>query len=440
MNILKICAVSQSFYPHTGGVSYYLLWLGRRFRKLGHKLCVIHLRPGNASAEDVIENIKVYRTPKQNIDPRELAGYTKFKELILKVFHGEETSEEKLVNKHLYGYNEYMLINKFFEDTIREVYEKDNFDILHVHDFQILPLGSMLKDLPIPKIFTWHIPFTDRVPARWREFIAQHMQQYDKVVLSTRLYVATAIQSGLSWEKVVCISPFIIIEKPKENRFRVKYGIRPEERMVLCVARIDPLKGQDCLLKALPRVIEKIPNLKCVFIGNGSMTKEVLKADDKKRFDQELRELVKELGLEQHVIFTGHIPRDDVNQAYDACDIVVLPSIQEGFGLAITEGMSFGKPVIGSAIGGIMMQIWPGTNGYLVEPGNVNHLSEALLRLLMHNTLRKRLGRRGRAIYQKNYSLERGVRDNIELYKEVLWARETGAYNFKPENIESNLN
>ncbi len=421
-NILKICAASQSFYPHTGGVSYYLLWLGRRCHQLGHDLCVIHLRPSGARVRDVVENIRVYRTPKEDADSRELEGYTQFKELILKVFHGEEISEEKLVNKHLYGYNEYMFINKFFENTIREVYEKEKFDLLHIHDFQILPVGSMLKDLDIPKIFTWHIPFTDSVPAKWREFIIQYMQEYDNVVLSTRPYVSTAIQSGLSWEKVVCINPFIIVDKVKTNKFRAKYKIKRKEKIVLCVARIDPLKGQNYLINALPKVIEKIPDLKCILIGNGSMTKEVLKADDKKRFDQELRELVKELALEKYIIFTGHIPRNDVNQAYETCDLVVLPSIQEGFGLAITEGMSYGKPVVGSAVGGIMMQIWPGTNGYLVEPGNINHLSEVIIKILTDNELKARLGKKSKEVYKKYYSLERGLRDNLELYKRVLSA------------------
>ncbi|MEM2915153.1 MAG: glycosyltransferase family 4 protein, partial [Candidatus Bathyarchaeia archaeon] len=140
-------------------------------------------------------------------------------------------------------------------------------------------------------------------------------------------------------------------------------------------------------------------------------------------YDQSLRNMVKELGLEDHVIFTGQIPRSDLNQAYAACDVVVLPSIQEGFGLAITEGMAFGKPVIGSAIGGIMMQVWPGSNGYLVEPGNVTQLADAIVKVLSDDSLKARLGRKGREIYMKNYSLERGVKDNIDVYEELLGLR-----------------
>jgi glycosyltransferase involved in cell wall biosynthesis len=190
--------------------------------------------------------------------------------------------------------------------------------------------------------------------------------------------------------------------------------------MILCVARIDPLKGQDRLIQALPSVLEKIPNAKCVLVGDGSMTKEVLKADEKRRYEQRLRSLVSDLKLTGCVIFTGHVSRSDLMQAYEACDIVVLPSLMEGFGLAITEGMAFGKPVIGSATGGIMMQIWPGINGYLIEPGNVKQLSEALIKVLSNEHLKNRLGKRAKEIYEKYYSLERGVRDNIELYERIL--------------------
>jgi len=417
---IRICTVSQSFLPYTGGVSYYLIWLGRKCRELGHKLTVIHLRPKDSPVEDEVENIKVYRVPKEQPHPIVIEGYTRFKELILKIFHGVEKSEEKLINRHLYGFNEYLTVNEQFAERVREVYEKEGFDILHIHDFQVLPLGLMLRDLKVPKIFTWHIPFTENVPRAWIDFVLEYMKEYDNVVLSTRNYVATAIHHGLPWNKVSCINPFIVVEKPRENEFRRKYGIDSDDKVILCVARIDPLKGQDRLIKALPNIIKTVSNVKCVFVGDGSMTKEVLKASDKRMHDQNLKQLVSDLKLHEVVIFTGSISRSELMQAYEACDVVVLPSIMEGFGLTVAEGMAFGKPVVGSATGGIMMQIWPGVNGYLVEPGNIEQLSEAISTVLSKDSLRRYLGAKAKEIYERHYGLERGVRDNLELYERVL--------------------
>jgi len=417
---MKICAVSQSFFPHTGGVSYYLLWLGRKCRELNHELQVVHLRPAKAPAEEIIENIKVYRVPQTPLDTRIVSGYTLFKELILKVFHGEEAAEEKLINKHLFGFNEYHAINKLFSERLRKVYEEEGFDLLHVHDFQLLPLGELLNDLYVPKIFTWHIPYTDKSPQRWREFVVNYMKYYNRVVFSTMPYVAVAIQDGLAWDKLACISPFVTVDTAKENDFREKHNIKPDERIILCVARIDPLKGQDRLIKALPNILKEVPDARCVFVGNGSMTKEVLKAEGKRVYDDDLRSMVKELKLEGRAIFTGHISREDLMKAYATAEVVVLPSIMEGFGLAIAEGMAFGKPVVGTATGGIMMQIWPGINGYLVEPGNVEQLSGAIIKILTDKKLSQSMGRKAKQICDRLFSIERGVRDNMELYGQLL--------------------
>jgi len=417
---LKVLSVSQSFYPHAGGVSYYLLWLGRRLHELGHELTILHLRPLTAPAEEVVESLKVYRVPGEAPSPEIIRGYTRFKELFLKVFHLRSACEEELVHRDRYGFHEYFQVNKWFEEKVRELTETERFDLLHVHDFQVLLQGHLLKDLDIPKILTWHIPFTERAPFIWRRFVMDYAEEYDRVVFSTRPYVSAAIASGLEWDKVACIWPFVVTHKPKENRFREKYGIGADDRMILCVARIDPLKAQDHLIQALPKVVSALPGVKCVFVGNGSMTREVLKAEDRGRYDVALRELVQNLNLENQVIFTGHIHRSELMQAFEACDVVVLPSHMEGFGMAVAEGMAFGKPVVGSAVGGIMVQIWPGVNGYLVEPGNVRQLSEALVKVLGDRSLAERMGKRGREIFERDLSLDRGIRDTLELYEEVL--------------------
>jgi len=73
-----VLSVSQSFYPHAGGVSYYLLWLGRRLHELGHELTILHLRSLTAPAEEVVETLKVFggfpgrRRPRRTISVRSM--------------------------------------------------------------------------------------------------------------------------------------------------------------------------------------------------------------------------------------------------------------------------------------------------------------------------------------------------------------------------------
>lgn len=339
---MKVLFVSQSFYPSTGGVSYYLLWLGRKLISMGHEVHVLHLRSPKLPPEDKIEGLRVYRVPEGKLEKRLVQGYARFKESLLKVFHNAEV--EGKAGKRAYGYGEYRTVNTMYAERVRRLYKEYGYDIIHVHDFQLLPLGSMLRDLEVSKVYTWHIPFTEETPQEWRDFTVSYMHHYDAVIFSTKPYVRVAITSGLDWSKIVCIPPFVEVERPRRNEFRERYGIGKKDRMVLCVARIDPLKGQIFLLHAIKNVVRELKKgVKCVFIGNGSLSKEVLKVKDKAVYEALLKRDVEELGLEKQVIFTGAISRGDLMQAYEACDVVVLPSIREGFGLAVTEAMAFGK-------------------------------------------------------------------------------------------------
>jgi glycosyltransferase involved in cell wall biosynthesis len=168
----------------------------------------------------------------------------------------------------------------------------------------------------------------------------------------------------------------------------------------------------------LPRDLKS--NYRIIFIGNGSVTKEFLKIKEKEDYERELKSKVDDYNLKEKVLFTGAIDRDSLMSAYKECDLVVLPSHQEGFGLAITEAMAFGKPVIGSAVGGIPTQIWPGVNGYIVKPNDPGAMAEAIDYILSNVGSSREMGENGKKIYQTNFSTERGVQDHLALYREVL--------------------
>ncbi|MEM1903069.1 MAG: glycosyltransferase family 4 protein [Pyrobaculum sp.] len=74
---------------------------------------------------------------------------------------------------------------------------------------------------------------------------------------------------------------------------------------------------------------------------------------------------------------------------YAALDFFVLPSLEEGFGMVITEAMASGKPIIGSKVGGIPMQVVEGWNGFLVEPGDYRQLAEKILYLADNDEVRR---------------------------------------------------
>jgi glycosyltransferase involved in cell wall biosynthesis len=415
---MKICVVSQSFYPYIGGVTRYLQSLGRKLIGRGDEMVVVHLRAPDMPEYEVVNGIRVYRMSGEEGMQESIDGYFKFKELIIDVTHGRKTAP--LEDRFSHGYSEYLGFNLSMYEKVRQVYEIEKFDMLHVHDFQVMPLAFLIKgDLNMPAIFTWHIPFTSATPPEWREFLVRYMRYYDRVIFSTDEFMQTAVSSGMDPNKVSKINPFIDTDEyvlDAENDFRGKYNIPAGDHMVLCVSRIDPRKGQEYLIDAMAEVVKKHPDTTCIFIGNGSLTKKLMGRTNRL---EELEARAQGLGLGGKVRFLGKVSQEDLMKAYDSCDMLVQPSLNEGFGLVISEAMCFGKPVIGSNVGGIPEQIKDGLNGLLFKPGDHMGLARCIDALLISPETRKRMGEEGRKIACERFCVERGFREHCDIYDNI---------------------
>jgi glycosyltransferase involved in cell wall biosynthesis len=168
----------------------------------------------------------------------------------------------------------------------------------------------------------------------------------------------------------------------------------PEGNILLTVGRMDAserLKGIEEVLRALPLVLKDFPETYYVIIGEG---------DDRPR----LQRLAHDLNLGAHAVFMGHIGDQDLAGYYEACDVFVMPSRQEGFGLVFLEAMAFGKPVIGGNHGGTPDVVLDEINGFLVEHGDVETLGLRLVRLLGDAELRHKMGEKGRQCVFENHT------------------------------------
>jgi glycosyltransferase involved in cell wall biosynthesis len=170
------------------------------------------------------------------------------------------------------------------------------------------------------------------------------------------------------------------------NGLPAKY---PRGRIILSVTRLaasEGYKGIDTVIQALPRLRSAVPDVKYVVIGDG---------DDRPRLEQ----LSREAGIGDCVHFVGRLDgaSPELRACYRNCDVFVLPSKGEGFGLVFLEAMAYGKPVVGGAHGGALDVIEDGKTGFLVPHGDVPGLAGALEKLLIDAELRRRLGEQGRA-------------------------------------------
>jgi glycosyltransferase involved in cell wall biosynthesis len=175
------------------------------------------------------------------------------------------------------------------------------------------------------------------------------------------------------------------------------------EFKLLCVARQDAMeryKGFEHIFEALVILRPTHPNIHLNMVGTG---------DDQVR----LKSVTRDLGVADMVTFWGALSDEDLAAAYRECDVYVMPSKKEGFGIVFLEAMRYGKPCIGGNHGGTPDVIEHGGNGYLVEYGDVNTLSTHLAELIGNDARKSDMGNRakyllndhfGYSLFQSRYS------------------------------------
>jgi len=171
----------------------------------------------------------------------------------------------------------------------------------------------------------------------------------------------------------------------------------PTALTLLSVSRLDAgeraAKGVLHVLEALPELRRQFPGLRYVVVGDG---------DDRGWLERRARSL----GLDDSVTFTGHLSRQELNGCYAACDVFVLPSNKEGFGIVYLEAMAHGKPVVAARAGGAPEVVRDAETGLLVEHGNQSALVGALAALLKDPGRRIRLGAAGCRRVQEQFTFE----------------------------------
>lgn len=290
-------------------------------------------------------------------------------------------------------------------EALRQASERmGGVDLLYVHDFQQLGVAQRWKGAPVPKVFHLHTPFPSVLPGGWAELFVSELRRYDAVIVSTERYAENLRAAGLD-TPVNVIHPFI---DPAEFRdatprevagFRERFGIASSDRVILNVGRMDPMKGQDRLVTAMPAILAAQPEARLVLVGNGSFSSARnggLGLDKGREWRAHLEALARELKVESRVTFTGHLGDDDIPAAYAASEVFSLPSTREGFGLAAIEAWRYRKPVVVSDRAGVSELVVGGVNGASVDCSDPSLLAEAILAMLRDPDGAAAMGREGR--------------------------------------------
>ena len=364
------CPVARLGEKDTGGMNVYVLQLAREYARRGNRVDVFtrYHDPTDPKIVEIEEGARVIHLEAGPLDASK---------------------------NDLFSY-----IPSFLDGLYRfQRDEETSYDLIHSHYWLSGMVGASLsREWDAPHIATFHTLAKTKLRARpgeqesqLRQDIEGHvMSAADGIVVSTdeerqdliRHYEAPArnihvIPAGVNLDT---------FQPVDQADARAELGIK-EERVILYVGRIEPLKGIDILLRAVP-MLEYGEDLRVMVVGGNPSNDAEL---------DRLKSLTAELGISDSVTFTGSLPQNVLPTYYSAADVFVLPSHSESFGLAPLEAMACGTPVVVSRVGGMKTFVNSGENGYLVPWRCPESFAQRLDVLLANPELRDAMGQAARA-------------------------------------------
>ena len=195
---------------------------------------------------------------------------------------------------------------------------------------------------------------------------------------------------------------------PGRNELHTLYPQLAGRPTVLCLGRLHPIKGLDLLLPAWKEVCAQIPQAMLVIAGDGASS-----------YVAQIRQQVAELALSENVLFSGFVSGETKMCLLAGCDLFVMPSYHESFGLSVVEALTCGRPVVVSDQVAIHREVVAAEAG-LVVSCQVEVLADALVQLTGDAFLRHRLGENGRRLAQAQFSMMATARALQEAYTAAI--------------------
>lgn len=323
-----------------------------------------------------------------------------------------------------------------FAEGIRQFAEEKGikYDVIHSHYWMSGLAAEMLSDAwggtPIVHMFHTLGEMKNRVARSEDEKAGKDRLHGERQVLrrANRVVVATLAElTQLRFlykadaSKMVVIPPgvdtghFYPIPADEAKQF---IGLKPDNRMILFVGRIEPLKGVDTLIKAMSCFDLSLTNreqpVHLAIIGGEPDAHPSDMSEEMSR----LQKMCDDLCMGGMVLFLGKRAQDTLPYYYSSAEVLVMPSLYESFGMVALEAMACGTPVIASEVGGLGYLVQDGITGYTIPDSDPGVLCEKLSGLLGNAELRAEMGQRA-AEYAKNYAWEQIAASIINVYKEL---------------------
>jgi glycosyltransferase involved in cell wall biosynthesis len=292
---------------------------------------------------------------------------------------------------------------------IRKLINKYNYNIVHSHTSHAHSLAFLASiGTEVTRLVTRRVDFSIFRHSFLKLSGIKYRFMADYYVAISQKIKAVLVNDGISDHRIFVVHSGIDPQRFMQatgDHLLSEFDIRENQKVVINVAHLAGHKGQKYLVRAIPRVLAKLPDTRFFIIGKGELM-------------DELKETASELGLKRELIFTGF--RNDVADFYQIADLYVMSSLQEGLGTAVLDALALAKPVVATNAGGLPEIVHDGKTGRLVAAADPAALADGIVDMLTRAEAAKAMANAGRTLVQNCFSIEAMVDNNIEVYKKVL--------------------
>lgn len=294
---------------------------------------------------------------------------------------------------------------------LRVLIESDKPDIIHLHSRRGADWLGGLAAREFPHV---RVVLSRRVDNKESGLLARFKYRlYDRVIVISSAIREVLLNAGVPDAKLRVVHSAVNAQtwdrhydrRAFERTFFPEISADADAPVIGMVAQLISRKGHRFMLESLPAIREKHPHARLIFFGQG-------------REESNLKALASRLGLSDVVSFAGF--RKDINHWLGSLDVFVHPPLAEGLGVAVLQAAAAGLPIVASRVGGITEIIDHDVHGYLVEPGSVEQISEAVIRMLSDPDRAQVLATAARARVESEFSLDAMVTGNLAVYHELL--------------------
>lgn len=388
---MKIAIFSDNFYPELSGISDSIILLARELAKLNHE---INFYAPKYSAK----NYQVLNLADQELDL------------------GENIKIKRLFSLPAPFISDYSRI--VIPVPWRRLFKNFKPDIIHTQLF----FGAGLKALAaarlnkFPLVGTNHTAISEfiKLAPLKLNFLKNFSLNYAVWYYNRCNFVTAPSQSvfkemlayGFNKPHQVISNPLDLNTfRPSDHKSEYKKKFNLSDKVVVYAGRLSLEKNIDALIKAAALTKKRISNINLAIAGSG-------------QFENELKRLVKELGIENEVKFFGRLSKDDLAKLYQAAEIFSIASTSETQSLTLMQAMACGLPAV-AVDSRALPEYVNGQNGFIVKAGDENVLAEKFIFLLANSKLRQELGR-GAAASVQQFSAENIAKQWEKLYGRVI--------------------